>query len=72
MLTATPSLVVDVLITRAAATLTAGSKVVMIFFSPKQIMDYFSTDERPVTTEEFMDFWNSLSNEDKAYYQLGV
>lgn len=33
------------------------------------LMDFFSTDERPVKPAEFKLFWNSISDEEKAYYK---
>lgn len=37
--------------------------------STKQLMTYFSTDERPVTVAEFGEFWRSMSDEAKVYYR---
>ena len=35
----------------------------------KELMEFFSTPERPVTTQEFTNFWKSLSLEEKEYYK---
>jgi hypothetical protein len=37
--------------------------------SVKEIKDFFSTPEKPVNTTEMMQFWKSLSDDEKAYYQ---
>lgn len=37
--------------------------------SVAQLKDYFSTPEKPVAAREMMDFWNSCSDEEKAYYK---
>lgn len=34
-----------------------------------QLKDYFGTDEKPVSAKEMMDFWKSLSEEQKEYYK---
>lgn len=33
------------------------------------LIDFFSTDERPVTFAEFRYFWLSLSPQEKKYYR---
>lgn len=35
----------------------------------KDLKAYFSTTEKPVSNTEMMDFWKSLSDEEKAYYK---
>jgi hypothetical protein len=35
----------------------------------KALKDFFSTAERPVGTSEMMEFWKSLSDEEKAYFK---
>lgn len=35
----------------------------------KELKAYFSTEEKPVSAAEMMDFWKSLSDEEKKYYQ---
>lgn len=37
--------------------------------SVKDIKDYFSTAEKPVSTGEMMEFWKSLSDGEKDYYK---
>lgn len=37
--------------------------------SVSELKTFFSVDEKPVGTREMMDFWTSLSNEDKEYYK---
>lgn len=37
--------------------------------SVSQLKDFFSTPEKPLNSNEMMDFWKSLSNEEKAYYK---
>lgn len=37
--------------------------------SVKELKDFFSTPEKPCSSSEIMDFWKSLSEEDKAYYK---
>lgn len=34
-----------------------------------QLKEFFSTPEKPCASREMMDFWKSLSDEDKKYYQ---
>lgn len=34
-----------------------------------QLKDYFSTTEKPVSAKEMMDFWSSLTLEEKEYYK---
>jgi hypothetical protein len=33
--------------------------------SPKELIAYFGTEERPVQISEFRDFWQSLNEEEK-------
>lgn len=35
----------------------------------KDIMKYMGTEERPVGTKEMMEFWKSLTNEEKAEFK---
>ena len=35
----------------------------------KDIKVYFSAAEKPVSTGEMMEFWNSLSDREKVYYK---
>ena len=37
--------------------------------SPKDIMDFLSTEEKPLKMAEFREFWSSLSEEEKAEYK---
>lgn len=37
--------------------------------SVKDLMNYLSTEEKPVKTEEFMAFWKSLTEEEKAEFK---
>ena len=37
--------------------------------TPKDLMAFFSTPEKPVKAAEFMSFWKDLSTEEKEYYQ---
>jgi succinate dehydrogenase flavin-adding protein (antitoxin of CptAB toxin-antitoxin module) len=37
--------------------------------SVKALMAFFSTEEKKVSPKEMMDFWKSLSEEDREYYQ---
>jgi hypothetical protein len=37
--------------------------------SISQIKAYLSTPEKPVSTQEAMEFWKSLSDDDKEYYK---
>ncbi len=34
----------------------------------KQLKDFFSTPEKPVSASEMMLFWKSLNDTDKEYY----
>lgn len=36
---------------------------------PKTLLDLLGTPENPVTFLEFVEFWKSLSSEEKTYYQ---
>lgn len=36
---------------------------------PKDLIAYFSTPEKPCTTSEYMAFWKSLTDDQKAYYR---
>lgn len=36
----------------------------------KELKEYFSTPEKPVNAREMMDFWQSLSEEEKEYYKV--
>lgn len=33
------------------------------------VKSFFDTPEKPLGTSEFMDFWKSLSDEEKEYYK---
>lgn len=33
------------------------------------LIDFFSTDERPVTFSEFRQFWKSLSPQEQKFYR---
>ena len=33
-----------------------------------KMMRYWSTEERPVSLEEFLEFWHSLTDEECDYY----
>lgn len=35
----------------------------------KELKEFFSTPDKPVTAPEFMSFWKSCDDEDKAYYK---
>lgn len=35
----------------------------------KELLAFFSTEEKPCKTSEFMEFWKSLSDEEKEYYK---
>ena len=35
----------------------------------KALKDYFSTEDKPCTNQEMMEFWKSLSESDKEYYK---
>lgn len=37
--------------------------------SASQLKAFFSTPEKPVNAKEMMDFWKSLTDEEKEYYQ---
>lgn len=37
--------------------------------SMRELISYFSVPEKPCTTKEFMEFWKSLDDSDKAYYK---
>lgn len=37
--------------------------------TPKDLKEFFSTPEKAVKAAEFMDFWKSLSDEEKEYYK---
>jgi hypothetical protein len=37
--------------------------------STKDLMAFFSTEEKPLKVAEFGEFWKSLSDEEKAYYR---
>lgn len=37
--------------------------------TPKEIMAFLSTEEKPVKSAEFREFWMSLSDEEKAEYK---
>lgn len=34
-----------------------------------EIKKFFGTDEKPVDAREMMDFWNSLTDDEKAVYR---
>lgn len=34
----------------------------------KELKEFFSTPERPVSAKEMMDFWKSMSEEERKYY----
>ena len=38
----------------------------------KQIKEYFGCEGRPVSPNEMMQFWKSLTDEEKHYYKVGV
>jgi len=35
----------------------------------KELMAAFSTLERPVSVQEYRDFWSSLTEDEKTYYK---
>ena len=35
----------------------------------REMIDFFSCEGRPVTAQEFNDFWKSLTDDQKAYYK---
>ena len=37
--------------------------------SASNLKEFFSTPEQPLSTSEFMEFWKSLSEEEKDYYR---
>lgn len=37
--------------------------------TPKELMAFFSTPEKPVKLSEYNEFWKSLSNDEKEYYR---
>lgn len=38
-----------------------------------EMMQYFSTSDRPVKPGEFKAFWNSLETDDqKSFYRIGI
>lgn len=37
--------------------------------SAKQLKEFFATPEKPLGSAEFMEFYKSLSEEEKAYYK---
>lgn len=37
--------------------------------SLKDLVDFFSTEERPVQPSELTAFWHSLTDDEKAYYK---
>lgn len=37
--------------------------------SVKDLKDFFTTPEKPMAAKEMMDFWTSLSDEEKEYYK---
>lgn len=37
--------------------------------SVADLKEYFSTPEKPVSAKEMMEFWKSLSEEEKEYYR---
>ena len=37
-----------------------------------EIKEYFGYSERPVDKKEIIEFWKSLSDEEKDYYRKGV
>ena len=41
----------------------------MLGNSVADLKAYFSTEKKPVPAKEMMDFWKSLSEEEKEYYK---
>lgn len=35
----------------------------------KDLKDFFSTPERPVTSKEMVEFWRDMPDEEKDYYR---
>lgn len=35
----------------------------------QKLKHFFATPEKPCTTQEFMDFWKSLTDEEKSQYK---
>lgn len=41
----------------------------MLGLSVADLKEFFSTSEKPVAAKEMMEFWKSLSDEEKEYYK---
>lgn len=40
--------------------------------SVTDLKTFFSTEEKPCSTQEMMEFWKSLSDEEKTYYKTAA
>lgn len=38
----------------------------------KALKDYFGSSTRPVSAKEMMEFWSSLSDDEKEYFKTAV
>lgn len=37
--------------------------------SVKDLKDFFNTPEKPVSSSQMMEFWKTLTDEEKSYYR---
>jgi hypothetical protein len=44
----------------------------MLHILPSEIASYFSTPGRAISTMEFLEFWDSLTLDEKDYYKNSI